>query len=171
MADPSNESLWGIFCGKHSPRNVRDGLSTTVAFNERLAGDGDPSTYTPSTDVARLERFDLMRPNDVMSMCSRVPPGASHFSYSGSTWLIGHYSQTAYNHVLPPNSTIPDCVSATAFSGHSRGDGAHTARSYHPGGVNVCMADGAVRFASENIELKIWRALATIHGGEVVPEF
>ena len=45
------------------------------------------------------------------------------------------------------------------------------ARSYHPGGVQVCMADGSVRFVSENINLLIWQALGTRGGGEVVGDF
>ncbi len=36
-----------------------------------------------------------------------------------------------------------------------------TARSYHPGGVNLLLGDGSVRFISESIALKTWHALAT----------
>jgi prepilin-type processing-associated H-X9-DG protein len=41
------------------------------------------------------------------------------------------------------------------------------ARSLHPGGVNILLADGSVRFISENIDVKIWRAFATIANEEV----
>ncbi|MDY0170318.1 MAG: DUF1559 domain-containing protein [Thermoguttaceae bacterium] len=44
----------------------------------------------------------------------------------------------------------------------------HTARSRHPGGVNVAMCDGSVRFVSESIALRIWQSLATPAGGEVI---
>ncbi|MDY0170320.1 MAG: DUF1559 domain-containing protein [Thermoguttaceae bacterium] len=44
----------------------------------------------------------------------------------------------------------------------------HTARSRHPGGVNVAMCDGSVRFVSESISLRIWQSLATPAGGEVI---
>jgi hypothetical protein len=33
------------------------------------------------------------------------------------------------------------------------------------------MADGSVRFASENVDLLVWRALGTRDVGEVVGEF
>jgi prepilin-type processing-associated H-X9-DG protein len=36
-----------------------------------------------------------------------------------------------------------------------------TARSRHPGGVNVLMGDGSIRFCPNNINLDVWRALAT----------
>jgi prepilin-type processing-associated H-X9-DG protein len=43
-----------------------------------------------------------------------------------------------------------------------------TARSYHPGGVNVLLGDGSVRFVKDSINGLIWRALGTIGGGEVI---
>jgi prepilin-type N-terminal cleavage/methylation domain-containing protein len=48
---------------------------------------------------------------------------------------------------------------------------AQTAASYHVGGIHSAMADGAVRFISENIDLSLYRSLATRRGGEVVGEF
>lgn len=44
------------------------------------------------------------------------------------------------------------------------------AGSYHPGGVNVGMADGGVRFASDNINNLVWQALGSIDGGGKNPE-
>jgi prepilin-type N-terminal cleavage/methylation domain-containing protein/prepilin-type processing-associated H-X9-DG protein len=38
----------------------------------------------------------------------------------------------------------------------------------HPGGCNVLMGDGSVRFASTNISQLVWAALATRAGGEVI---
>jgi prepilin-type processing-associated H-X9-DG protein len=43
-----------------------------------------------------------------------------------------------------------------------------TARSYHPGGVNTLFGDGSVRFVKNTLEFRVWRALGTIAGGEVV---
>jgi prepilin-type processing-associated H-X9-DG protein len=40
--------------------------------------------------------------------------------------------------------------------------------SRHPGGVQFALADGSVRFIAETIELTLYRALATIRGGEAV---
>jgi len=41
-------------------------------------------------------------------------------------------------------------------------------RSRHPGGVNVCMADGSVHFVQDTIDLTLWQDLISIDGGEVV---
>jgi prepilin-type N-terminal cleavage/methylation domain-containing protein/prepilin-type processing-associated H-X9-DG protein len=45
-----------------------------------------------------------------------------------------------------------------------------TARSRHPGGVNVLMGDGAVRFAPNGIDIGVWKALSSPRAqvGEVV---
>ena len=43
-----------------------------------------------------------------------------------------------------------------------------TARSYHPGGVNALLGDGSVRFIKSTIDGRVWRALSTVAGGEVV---
>jgi len=43
--------------------------------------------------------------------------------------------------------------------------------SFHTGGAHVLMADGAVRFLSQNTAQSLRRALATINGAETVGEF
>ena len=40
--------------------------------------------------------------------------------------------------------------------------------SFHPGGMNGMMADGSVTFLTEDIDLELYRQLATVNGGEVV---
>jgi len=53
----------------------------------------------------------------------------------------------------------------------SSGHGLSTARSRHPGGVNVWMCDGSVRFIDDSISLATWRAIATRSGNEVTGDF
>jgi prepilin-type N-terminal cleavage/methylation domain-containing protein/prepilin-type processing-associated H-X9-DG protein len=43
-----------------------------------------------------------------------------------------------------------------------------TARSYHPGGVNVLLGDGSVKVIKSTIDGMVWRALSTPSGGEVI---
>jgi prepilin-type processing-associated H-X9-DG protein len=42
------------------------------------------------------------------------------------------------------------------------------AGSLHPGGCNLCMADGSTRFLAETTEQVIRTALATMAGGEAI---
>ena len=42
-----------------------------------------------------------------------------------------------------------------------------TASSRHPGGVNLMLVDGSVRFVKDTINSQVWQSLGTIAGGEV----
>ncbi len=44
-----------------------------------------------------------------------------------------------------------------------------TARSYHPGIVHALFMDGSARPINEKISIKVWRALGTRNGGELIP--
>ena len=44
-----------------------------------------------------------------------------------------------------------------------------SARSKHPGGVNVLFGDGSVHFFSDSIALETWQALGSMDGGETLP--
>jgi prepilin-type N-terminal cleavage/methylation domain-containing protein/prepilin-type processing-associated H-X9-DG protein len=86
------------------------------------------------------------------------------------------YAGFAFMTTNTPNTTVPDNVAnCTATSipyapcvNNGAAQRMQAARSLHPGGVNVMLADGAVRFVSDNIDLATWRALGTMQGGEVV---
>lgn len=152
--------------GNHVEK-ITDGLSQTIAFSERIAGDQTPGSYTASRDVADLGSLPLdffIGPDEALATCSNpYPVPTPHFSFAGSTWALGGYAQTWYNHVAPPNSRIPDCS-----AGRGR-TGMYTARSFHRGGVHALYGDGAVHVVSDSIDLKLWRALSTRSGGEGVP--
>ena len=144
-----------------------DGKSQTTAFSERLAGDRDAKHYTPWRDSA-FAIFDpassIITPDQAVALCERpVNPNPKHASFGGFTWALSGYSQTWYNHVLPPNASTPDCA-----AGGPGGLGAYTARSFHVGGVNTLFADGSVHFSANSIELPVWRALGTVNGHESV---
>ena len=128
-----------------------DGMSNTVAVSEVIATDGD-SGGTTSPDIRGVWINPSM--------------GASIFSAARS-----------------PNSRIPDVIPACDEAIPTTDVLACTqltadpevyaaARSYHTGGVNACMADGSVRFVSENIDLEtVWKGINTRDNGEVIGEF
>jgi prepilin-type N-terminal cleavage/methylation domain-containing protein/prepilin-type processing-associated H-X9-DG protein len=84
---------------------------------------------------------------------------------------------------LSPNSSSPDflyqgwCDNRPAdnlpcISGDFGPNNHVAARSRHTGGVNVCLGDGSVRFVTNSVDLlTVWRPMATIAGGEVIPSF
>src|SRR5262249_14777828 len=87
----------------------------------------------------------------------------------GFMWASGEMRCASYNHYYTPNSSNFDCLNndattITAFAWR-------TARSRHPGGVNLLRGDGSVHFTSNSVDLTVWRALSTRAGGEVVGEY
>jgi len=91
---------------------------------------------------------------------------------------VMHYPEGPfYHHNYTPNSLIPDQVRTAACPGggvnipESPCVGAYsawrpravlmTARSYHPGGVNLLLGDASSRFVAETIDLALWQALCT----------
>lgn len=143
-------------------RDITDGASNTVVFGEQLLGDGNNAA--PATGDYRHRVVELS-----MATVPTIAGCASAATWSGqrgSKWINGHLADTMYNHYHAPNSAVyPDCHNGY----HSVA--LTSTRSAHVGGVQVCLADGAVRFVSDNINLGIWRALATRAGGEITGEF
>jgi len=47
----------------------------------------------------------------------------------------------------------------------------NNSRSYHPGGVDVLLGDGSVKFIKSSIDGMVWRGLGTVAGGEVISAY
>lgn len=93
-------------------------------------------------------------------------------------WEDGNTSQAGFTTAWTPNK-----VTSGTFGGTTVRDAdliaireenggptfaAVTARSFHPGGVNVLFGDGSARFVKDTVNGATWRALGTVNGGEVV---
>ena len=92
------------------------------------------------------------------------PGNAPGFVDSGRWWFWTGRERTLYNQAQVPNGSIPDCT----YGGMTPMIDMATARSPHPGGVNVLMGDGSGRFVSDSIAQPVWRAFGTRNGGELV---
>lgn len=160
---------------------ITDGTSNTIAFFERIRGDGDGGKYSPG-DVYHggpgsqwgQPTYVMSNPADAARLNSTLIPDCASFAASnpGSTWnwggrywAAGEYTNSVGNINLTPNAKTPDC---SAWGGVGTGLGFFSARSYHSGGVNVTMADGSVKFIKDSINQQTWFAIATRSGGEVV---
>jgi prepilin-type N-terminal cleavage/methylation domain-containing protein/prepilin-type processing-associated H-X9-DG protein len=103
--------------------------------------------------------------------------------------IYGNMGGALFTGWLTPNSSTPDNVygpcpgdvgdteypneTCFMFRGHpGTGPGAArgfaAARSRHPGGVNMTRADGSVEFATDDVDVFAWRALATRDNQEVI---
>ncbi len=67
------------------------------------------------------------------------------------------------NMLCAENQTDPSPC-ANVFAGNSY----QSARSRHPGGVNVAFGDCSIHFVSDAVDINVWRALGTMAGGEIL---
>lgn len=142
-----------------------DGSSNTVLFSERVVGDRRANAYDPFRDFFAIG-VNVRGTPGIAKQCqvaATLSP-QSEFSFGGGSWMLGGWLNTWYNHVLAPNSTIPDCgFGPCCVDG---GPVVVTARSFHAGGVNALMADGSVKFVSNVIDATVWNAIGTRNGTE-----
>ena len=74
----------------------------------------------------------------------------------------------AYNHVGTPNTrACNNWVNRGNLDGVDV-FGTAPPNSNHGGGVNLCLADGAVQFIKDSIDQQAWWALGTRAGGEAL---
>ena len=151
----------GLFHGNSSKRfaAVTDGLSNTGMFSERLLADGNNAVvskvadvfFSPLAPTTVDEAYTMCQAVDVTNLANQFP------LFMGAPWLTG---QHVFQHINPPNGrSCGFFVTNRAVMPPS---------SMHPGGVNLLLADGSVRFLKDSVSLAPWRALGTIAGGEVV---
>ncbi len=174
-------------------RDVTDGTSNTLAMSERcaanfgLAGKSN-ADYRESTlcNVTTI----TTNPGSCVTQALAVSSNRRYTTvtnvkgrFSG-LWSDGQAEIVGFTPILSPNS--PSCIS----DNNGSSDGPSTvlsASSFHTGGVHALMADGAVRFISDNIDAGglganantlggpsphgVWGALGTRAGGEVTGDF
>ena len=157
------------------PSQFLDGLSKTLcvaevkAFTPYFRNTPDPGPNPPAspdaiTGFAAGANFKLgPRTND----------NTGH-----TEWCDGRVHHSGITTVFPPNTVVPYTHTDgrtydVDFNARQEGTSATqttyaaiTARSYHPGGVNVAVMDGSVHFVPETISPAVWRAAGTRAGQE-----
>lgn len=161
-------------------RDIVDGLSNTVAASERIQSDESTTSFAPREDLWGTGIYvDWTRGADWFEqLCGALSTSpVSYYPHVGWSWDNAEYGGGLYNHVSTPNSAISDCISTPQISPPPQrfniidrfgNIGMSSARSRHPGGVNVLLLDGSVRFVADSIDRRIWRFIGTISGSEVV---
>jgi type II secretory pathway pseudopilin PulG len=156
----------GIFFinSQTTPAKITDGLSKTALASESLLGQPQPGDFhDPQTEY----KFAFASP-----ISDTICNAANQWNMSdprGFAWANGEFRCGLYNHYYGPNSATPDCMGVQLGGGvqlQFTPYGWRAPRSAHPGGVNVIRADGSLQFVADEIDLSVWRALATIAGGE-----
>jgi prepilin-type N-terminal cleavage/methylation domain-containing protein/prepilin-type processing-associated H-X9-DG protein len=146
-----------------------DGTSQIALFSERRRGRGTPD---PKSDLFQMNNATSL--NQTYQTCNALDVSmAMIFSSSvGMAWAVGDMTCTTYNHVSTPNTR--SCAGSGMGMGMMDPNGMINMAvqlppsSYHPGGVNVAICDGSVRFVKDGITLNAWRGLGTRNGGEIL---
>ena len=157
-----------------------DGTSHTVAFGEALVGDGNPGskyrgnmtlgasgnrvnyTVDPASVMANVVA-------DLQTCASTFQAGTGIAPNRGYRWSHDATGYSMFNVVQTPNELNMNGCRFGCGSGCDPSYGySYPASSNHPGGVNVVMADGSVRFIKNSISRATWWGIGTKANGEVV---
>lgn len=153
-------------------RDIQDGTSNTALISETILGNHKETSGSEADDPTRQIASSSASPNSgAPGLAGIVDPDLAGLvngatSWKGnraSAWIVGKSYTSTFCTYARPNSQIPDWF--------SMGIGFFAARGSHPGGANVALADGSVRFASDTIDLQTWRALGSCDGGELPEQF
>ena len=128
--------------------DITDGLSNTLMFAEVIQGQ---TTSSSKLDLRGLTWWGLGSGFETF-----LPPNSS----SPDIMVASDYCQTT--------SDIP--CDPTPYSSPNRPANL-AARSRHPGGVNVGLCDGSVRFVGDTIAIYTWQALGTSRGAELLGDY
>jgi len=149
--------------------SVKDGTSSTAIFSEfirgknvTLANQHGLSAIYKSPDAASGTYIPL---TPLLTNCNTATVIAvTTVQFKGGDWM----DQTVgggggYTHIQTPNKNACD------FSGGLNAyEGIVGPSSNHPGGVNLVMLDGSVKFIKDSINHTTWWAIGTHRGGETV---
>lgn len=118
----------------------------------------NPNPCTPTT--LQLSQKSWQPPNNFPIL----PAGTQ-----GQFWHWGGPVQSSFSTVYGPNG--PSCTQNNNTNVNLPGAGQNniiSASSYHPGGAQICLGDGSVRFISETIDRVTWRRMGDKADGQPV---
>jgi prepilin-type N-terminal cleavage/methylation domain-containing protein len=156
----------GLFHTKGLTRiaEILDGTSNTAAFSESPISTGKAAGTLASAITAGETRDVIVSIRSRLDEATCNNPSQPTDYHRGERWADGGQTASGYNHYLPPNSSSPDC-SSSPFGFWK------AARSNHPGGVNLCLADGSTCFVSDGVDPSVWRNVGAKADGQPVPGF
>jgi prepilin-type N-terminal cleavage/methylation domain-containing protein/prepilin-type processing-associated H-X9-DG protein len=152
---------------------ISDGTSNTAMFSEVMRSQtANSNTVDYTTNVVSGDISVAPGLHDGRNVSGCAGGSASkRINYVGLQYYRGGINhQSFYTHTLPINWNRKQ--SDPTLQKYTCGDGtfrrAHIAvSSYHTGGVNVCLADGSVRFVRDSVDFTVWQRAGTRAGGEV----
>jgi prepilin-type N-terminal cleavage/methylation domain-containing protein/prepilin-type processing-associated H-X9-DG protein len=192
MWDNRDNAAQGLFYqySSVSIRDIVDGTSNTIAFGEILTGnmsggknDRTRSMYrgVANTDINAIagwggqghviyqEGKTAAWLNNWIQACDiGANAGTNLWEQNGASWATGWISQTLFTTILTPNSEHASCESRGCGGCAPEPAAVEAARSSHSGGCNFLMADGSVRFITDNVDQVIYWSIGSKAGKEKI---
>jgi prepilin-type N-terminal cleavage/methylation domain-containing protein/prepilin-type processing-associated H-X9-DG protein len=163
--------------------DIADGTSNTIAFSEGIMG-GQIAGVRPGNMIMGAglsgNAYFLDANGNAPAVIQDLQTCSKNYNNSntgnistghGDEWGVGSMGATLFNTIVPPNSQqYAWAACRTDCSGGCNGASMDysNAQSFHPGGVNVMMADGSVRFVKNSVAMQTWWALGSRADGEVL---
>jgi prepilin-type N-terminal cleavage/methylation domain-containing protein/prepilin-type processing-associated H-X9-DG protein len=151
---------------------ISDGTSSVIMLGEYLPAIDNASGFKAVNAISVANRaYATQAELDVVA----AAPAARILTNNGRWWAWHSHSNALFNTSAPPNWK---CLNGSGGAGVGGAGlswdscvGIVPSRSQHPGGVNVCLADGSSRFVRDNIALLTWQILGNISDGQPVGDF
>jgi prepilin-type N-terminal cleavage/methylation domain-containing protein/prepilin-type processing-associated H-X9-DG protein len=189
-----NQGDWFVWGGFNGPQNrnafgmnrsrriaeFTDGTSQTLLAAEVKA-------YQPASNCRTIPLPSVNNPNNIPSPYANPYTVAPEYDNGTcvtqnqfefhTEWSDGNAHAAGFTTAWPPNKQILGRSMYVGMdldlNGLNEELGGPTfaainSRSYHPGGVNVLLGDGSVKFIKTSVDGMVWRSLGTVAGGEVL---
>jgi prepilin-type N-terminal cleavage/methylation domain-containing protein/prepilin-type processing-associated H-X9-DG protein len=153
---------------------VQDGTSNTALFSEVMRGTYDSTISSATYDYTTCMiggTYSGASLTDGRAVAQCNGPSTTVIQYVGQQYYRNLPEDFVYTHTLPINwnKKTGNPTTQKYRCGNSAFNAVHlAASSYHLGGVNLCLADGSVRFVSETIDFTTWQAAGSRIGGETL---
>jgi prepilin-type N-terminal cleavage/methylation domain-containing protein/prepilin-type processing-associated H-X9-DG protein len=187
---PGDSSAIGV-------RDVTDGTSNTIMFSEWKMGDYNSNILSiqdvidilqnsvsfggvrfgcwgnvtqssmPAAGMPAFQNFLQICQNLAVTSTQGCSNWKTNKSTLGREWGQGMFGHTLGNTLMAPNPPYYNC-NMESWGGDFDAPGMYNPSSYHPGGANVALADGSVRFVKSSTSIQVMWSLGSKAGGDVV---
>ena len=188
MAGGPPNGLFQVTGSTFGLRDISDGSSSTIAFAEWKTGTGNQAIVTPSTDIVFIGKMPAgVSRNSAAAAGTEEMPALNALGFQqwiadctaavrttrssftpilGEAWAFGLVGYSMGSILLPPNAKYTNCSAGGANT--LQAAGMFNMSSNHPGGANILLADGSVRFLKDSTAMTVVWGLGSRAQGEIL---